>query len=531
MLNLLILAEGASSVGNYVLVGIIAGIAGVVVAWLVMGAIGKNQIKEAELKSKGIIKDAELKAENAIKTAQLEAKAEQIKMREEFEKETAKVRNELRETEKHLSKKEDSVDRKWESLNSKEKNLEKRENKLGNREKEIQNKDEQLNTILQQQRAELLKMSGISIDQAKEMLLERIESDVTHEASSMIENIVGRAKDEAESRSREITLNAIQRYAASHTCDYSVSTVDIPSDDMKGRVIGREGRNIRAFEKATGVDVIIDDTPGVVVVSAFDPVRREVARLSLEKLIVDGRIHPARIEEIVNETTKEMDNKLMELGKSAALEVNINGLPNKLLPYLGRLHFRTSYGQNVLKHSIEVAFLAQAMAEEIGLDGNLARRCGFLHDIGKAVDHEVEGGHPEIGADLLKKFRETEEVLNAVAGHHGDVPATSPFTPLVAAADAMSASRPGARRETLERYIKRLESLEEIANKFEGVNGSYAIQAGREIRVIVDPEKVDDGSAWKIARDIATQVENELTYPGEVRITLLREVRCIEYAR
>ncbi len=531
MLNLLILAQGASSAGNYVLVGIIAAVVGAVVAWLVMGAIGKNQIKEAELKSQGIIKDSELKAENTVKTAQLEAKAEQIKMREEFEKETAKVRNELRDMEKHLSKKEDSVDRKWESLNSKEKNLEKRESKLGNREKEIQNKDDQLNTILQQQRSELLKISGISIDQAKEMLLERIESDVTHEASSMIETIVGRAKEEAESRSREITLNAIQRYAASHTCDYTVSTVDIPSDDMKGRVIGREGRNIRAFEKATGVDVIIDDTPGVVVVSAFDPVRREVARLSLEKLIVDGRIHPARIEEIVNETTKEMDNKLMELGKSAALEVNMNGLPNKLLPYLGRLHFRTSYGQNVLKHSIEVAFLAQAMAEEIGLDGNLARRCGFLHDIGKAVDHEIEGGHPEIGADLLKKFRETEEVLNAVAGHHGDVPATSPYTPLVAAADAMSASRPGARRETLERYIKRLESLEEIANKFEGVNGSYAIQAGREIRVIVDPEKVDDGTAWKIARDIATQVENELTYPGEVRITLLREVRCIEYAR
>ena len=528
MLDLFILAEGASTA---VAVGVVAALGGAIVAWLVMGAIGKNQIKEAELKSKGIIKDAELQAENAIKTAQLEAKAEQIKMREEFEKETAKVRNELRDMEKHLSKKEDSVDRKWESLNSKEKNLEKREGKLGQREKEIQNKDDQLNTVLQQQRAELLKISGISVDQAKEMLLERIEGDVTHEASSMIENIVGRAKEEAESRSREITLNAIQRYAASHTCDYTVSTVDIPSDDMKGRVIGREGRNIRAFEKATGVDVIIDDTPGVVVVSAFDPVRREVARLSLEKLIVDGRIHPARIEEIVNETTKEMDNKLMELGKSAALEVNINGLPNKILPYLGRLHFRTSYGQNVLKHSIEVAFLAQAMAEEIGLDGNLARRCGFLHDIGKAVDHEIEGGHPEIGADLLKKFRECEEVLNAVAGHHGDVPATSPYTPLVAAADAMSASRPGARRETLERYIKRLESLEEIANKFEGVNGSYAIQAGREIRVIVDPEKVDDGSAWKIARDIATQVENELTYPGEVRITLLREVRCIEYAR
>ena len=300
---------------------------------------------------------------------------------------------------------------------------------------------------------------------------------------------------------------------------------------MKGRVIGQEGRNIRAFEKATGVDVIIDDTPGVVVVSAFDPVRREVARLSLEKLILDGRIHPARIEEIVIETQKEIDNKIIDIAKSVTLEVNIHALNSKLLPYMGRLNYRTSYGQNVLRHSVEVAFLAQAMAEELGLDGNLARRCGFLHDIGKAVDHEVEGGHPQIGADLIKKFKERPEVINAVAGHHGDIPATYPYTPLVAAADAMSASRPGARRETLERYIKRLENLENIANEFKGVKQSYAIQAGREIRVIVDPGTVDDNDAWKTARDIAQKVEDELTYPGEVKITLLREVRCIEYAK
>ena len=527
MCNILLEANVAGMLG-YILSGAVVGF---IASWVIMTVIGKSRIKDGENKAQSIISDAEAKAQNTIKTAQLEAKAEQIAKREEFEKETAKVRNELRDVEKHLTKREDSVDRKWENLTAKEKNLEKRENKITKIEQDIQAKDEQLAEILNHQRAELLKISGISIDEAKEMLLTRIESDVSREASVMIETIVGRAKEEADSRSREITLNAIQRYAASHTCDYTVSTVDIPSDDMKGRVIGREGRNIRAFEKATGVDVIIDDTPGVVVVSAFDPVRREVARLSLEKLIMDGRIHPARIEEIVIETAKEVENKLMELGKQAAMEVNINGLPNKLLPYIGRLHFRTSYGQNVLKHSIEVAFLAQTMAEELGLDGNLARRCGFLHDIGKAVDHEVEGGHPQIGADLLKKFRESEEVLNAVAGHHGDVPATSPFTPLVAAADAMSASRPGARRETLERYVKRLESLEEIANNFEGVNHSYAIQAGREIRVIVDPEKIDDGSAWKIARDIANQVENELTYPGEVKITLLREVRCVEYAK
>ncbi len=527
MYNMLLEAQPAAILG-YLLCGLVGGF---FASWFIMTIIGKSRIKDAEDKAAVINRDAESQAQNIIKTAQLEAKSEQIQKREEFDKETSKIRNELRETEKHLTKREDSVDRKWENLTAKEKNLDKRDNKLAQLEGEIKAKDEQLTALLAQQRAELLKIAGISVEEAKEMLLTRIENDVTREASVMIESIVGRAKDEADSRSREITLNAIQRYAASHTCDYTVSTVDIPSDDMKGRVIGREGRNIRAFEKATGVDVIIDDTPGVVVVSAFDPVRREVARLSLEKLIMDGRIHPARIEEIVNETTKEMDNKLVELGKQAAMEVNINGLPGKLLPNIGRLHFRTSYGQNVLKHSIEVAFLAQAMAEELGLDGNLARRCGFLHDIGKAVDHEIEGGHPQIGADLLKKFRESEEVLNAVAGHHGDIPATSPYTPLVAAADAMSASRPGARRETLERYVKRLESLEEIANNFTGVNHSYAIQAGREIRVIVDPEKVDDGSAWKIARDIANQVENELTYPGEVKITLLREVRCIEFAK
>ena len=437
----------------------------------------------------------------------------------------------MRESERHLSKREDTVDRKWESLTVKEKTLDKRDSKIQQKEHNLANKDKQLSNTLAQQRAQLLRIAGISAEEAKEMLLHRLEDEVNHEASNIIENIVTKAKEEADSRSREITLNAIQRYAAGHTCDSTVSTVDIPNDDMKGRVIGREGRNIRAFEKATGVDVIIDDTPGVVVVSAFDPIRREVARISLEKLIQDGRIHPARIEELVIETQKEIDAKILEIGKRVTLETNVNGLPSKLLPYLGRLNYRTSYGQNVLRHSVEVAFLSQAMAEELNLDGNLARRCGLLHDIGKAVDHEVEGGHPEIGADLARKFKEVPEVLNAIAGHHGDIAATSPYTPLVAAADAMSASRPGARRETLERYIKRLENLEGIAYEFGGVKQAYAIQAGREVRVIVDPDNVDDSSAWKIAHDIAKKVEDELTYPGEVKITLLREVRCIEYAR
>ncbi|MBN1764311.1 MAG: ribonuclease Y [Sedimentisphaerales bacterium] len=513
-------------------IGVIAGlVVGIVVFWGIQTALGKSRVQEAQQQARNIIHDAQIQAENTNKTAQLEAKADAIKRREEFEKETASIRNELREMERHLTKREDMVDRKWENITSKERTLEKREKKISEKERELTNKDEQLTNTLAEQRAQLLRIAGISIDEAKEMLLSRLDDEITHKASALIERTVNKAREEADIRSREITLNAIQRYAAEHTCDNTVSTVDIPNDDMKGRVIGREGRNIRSFEKATGVDVIIDDTPGVVVVSAFDPVRREVARISLEKLIQDGRIHPARIEEIVQETSKELDEKIIEIGKNVTLETNVNGLNSKFLPYLGRLNYRTSYGQNVLRHSVEVAFLGQAMAEELGLDGNLARRCGLLHDIGKALDHEVEGGHPEIGADLARKLNEPKEVLNAIAAHHGDVPAISPYTPLIAAADAMSASRPGARRETLERYIKRLENLEAIATGFKGIKQAYAIQAGREVRVIVDPETIDDQSAWKIAHDIAKKVEEELTYPGEVKVTLLREVRCVEYAR
>ncbi|UCG17602.1 MAG: ribonuclease Y, partial [Phycisphaerales bacterium] len=324
--------------------------------------------------------------------------------------------------------------------------------------------------------------------------------------------------------------SAVQRYAAEHTCESTVSTVDIPSDDMKGRVIGREGRNIRAFEKASGVDVIVDDTPGVVVVSAFDPVRREIARVALERLIQDGRIHPGRIEEIVEETRKNIEREIVEIGKRASIEANVGGLHRKQIELLGRLRYRTSYGQNVLRHSVECAYLCQIMAEELGLDGRLARRCGLLHDIGKAVDHEVEGGHPQIGAEFCKRFNERAEVLNAIAGHHGDIDSISPYTPLVTAADAISASRPGGRRESLERYVKRLEQLEQMASAHQGVQQAYAIQAGREVRVIVDANRVDDAVAHKIARDIAKQVEQELTYPGEVKVTVLREVRAVEFA-
>jgi ribonuclease Y len=371
----------------------------------------------------------------------------------------------------------------------------------------------------------------MSAEQAKAQLFAALEHELEGEAAVIVERILTEARDNANQKVREITLTAIQRYAAEHTCDSTVSTVDIPSDDMKGRVIGREGRNIRAFEKVTGVDVIVDDTPGVVVVSAFDPIRREVARLSLERLVQDGRIHPGRIEEIVDSTRKELEKELIDIGKRAAVEANVSGLQRKQLDLLGRLKYRTSYGQNVLQHSIEVAYLCQIMADELGLDGRLARRCGLLHDIGKAVDHEVEGGHPKIGADICKRLKERPEVLNAIAGHHGDVDPISPYTPLVTAADAISASRPGGRRESLERYIQRLEQLETIANSHNGVKQAYAIQAGREIRVIVDADRVNDALAAKLARDIAKRVEEEMTYPGEVKISVLREMRAVEYAR
>ena len=382
-----------------------------------------------------------------------------------------------------------------------------------------------------QQKNQLLKITAMNINEAKELLLKRLEDECEYEMSAVIQRKVEESTETADEKSREVISSAIQRYAAEHTCEVTVSTVEIPNDDMKGRIIGREGRNIRAFEKATGVDVIVDDTPGMIVVSGFSPVRREVARLSMERLIQDGRIHPSRIEELVAQTKKDVNHKLLQIGKDAAVETNIRGLSNKVLSLIGALSYRTSYGQNVLRHSVEVAFLSQVMADELGLDGSIARRAGLLHDIGKAIDHDVEGNHPAIGANYLKRFSESPIVLNAVAGHHGDVLADNPYTPLIAAADAVSASRPGARRETLERYIKRLEKLEEIAGSFKGVENAYAIQAGREIRVIVSAEQVDDEAAMKIARDIAKKVEDEMTYPGEIQVTLLREVRCVEYAK
>lgn len=513
-------------------VGILIGL--LVGAGAVFGLIqvmGRNTLKQARQDADRLRENAKREGENKAKEIELKAEKEQSEARKKFERDSENTRKKLEDLEQRLAKREDTLDRKLDTLAIKERNLDDQENKLSRRDKEVQAKETELVDVLKQQKEKLLSITNLSFDQAKEMLLKRIEDECRQDAGAIIQQITEQAQEEAKEKSRQIILQAIQRYAAEQTADHTVSTVTIPTDDMKGRVIGREGRNIRSFEKATGVDVIIDDTPGVVVVSCFDPVRREVARLSLEKLVQDGRIHPARIEEIVVTTTKEMDEELLRLGKEAVQEANLGNIAKPIVPMLGRLAFRTSYGQNVLKHSLEVAYISQVIADELGLDGVLARRAGLLHDIGKAMDHEQEGGHPQIGMEFLRKFNEGEAVLNACLAHHGDVPATTPYTPIVMAADAISASRPGARRESLERYIKRLQELEELAGGFDGVRQAYAIQAGREVRVIVDARQIDDRSSAKIARDIAKKIEQDLTYPGEVKVTVLREVRTVEYAR
>jgi ribonucrease Y len=510
------------------LIGLVLGVGGAVAF---VQTIGRNTITRARQEADQIRENAQKEAQNKAKEIELLAKQEQLKVKEQFERENEAARRKLEEHDQRLSKREDVLDRKLDTLSVKEKNLDELERRLAQKEKAVNTKDEQLTQVLREQRDRLLSITNLSAEQAREMLLRRIEDECRQEAGAIVQRATEQAQEEAKDRSRQIILQAIQRYAAEQTADHTVSTVAIPTDDMKGRVIGREGRNIRSFEKATGVDVIIDDTPGVVVVSCFDPVRREVARLSLEKLVQDGRIHPARIEEVVAATSKDMEEELTRIGKEAVQEANLPNIAKPLIPMLGRLGYRTSYGQNVLKHSLEVAYIAQVMADELGLDGTLARRCGLLHDIGKAMDHETEGGHPQIGMEFLRRFNEPEAVLNATLAHHGDVPPTTPYTPIIMAADAISASRPGARRESLERYVKRLQDLEDLATSFEGVRQAYAIQAGREIRVIVDARLVDDRSSAKLARDIAKKIEAEMTYPGEIKITVLREVRTVEYAR
>ncbi len=528
-LPIFLLAQMSTGMAAGLIVGalIVGSIGGVLVLKLLMG----QSLGKARQEADRLIENARSQAENTRKQIELEAQKEMIALREEFDKKTNETRNELKETERRLTKREDNLDRKLDVLSTKEKNLEQQGQQLKQEQAEIAGKKDELNQLVEQQHNRLLQITNLSEEEARRIVLERIEHDVQHEAGQIVQRELNKAEEEARENSLKITLQAIQRFAAEHTSNSTVSSVEIPSDDMKGRVIGREGRNIRAFEQATGVDVIVDDTPGVVVVSCFDPIRRAVASESLQKLIEDGRIHPTRIEEVVEQTRKDIAERVIKYGKDACIEANVQGVHPKIAEMMGRLYYRTSYGQNILRHSIETAYLCQVIADELGLDGEVARRAGFLHDIGKAMDHEVEGGHPQIGMDFCKKFNENEAVLNAIGGHHGDIESTTPYTPIVMAADAISGARPGARRETLERYVKRLQQLEDIATSFEGVREAYAIQAGREVRVILDAKRLDDAASAKVARDIANRVEEEMTYPGEVRVTALREVRTVEYAR
>jgi ribonuclease Y len=489
-------------------------------------------LTSAEHRAVEIRSQAEKEADNIRKEAELKAKDELFRKREEFNREAEQARGELREQERRLEKKDDGLEQKHQLLLKKERTLQHTERKLHERREQLDKRLENAEATLKQQTQKLHEISGLNREQAERALLERLDRELADEIAARIQKQEEQLKSQGEQKAREILATAIQRYAAEHTADTTVSTVDIPSDDMKGRIIGREGRNIRTFEKFTGVDVIVDDTPGVVIVSAFDNVRRETAKLALTKLIQDGRIHPSRIEEVVKETQEEMERHILEVGRQAVLEANVGPLHEKMVQLLGRLKFRTSYSQNVLQHSLEVAHLCGLMADELGLNGQLARRCGLLHDIGKAADHEMEGGHPKIGAELAKRYGETnKDVLHAIFGHHDDVTVDHLYTVLVAAADAISAARPGARRETLEKYVKRLEELEAVAQGFPGVEQAYAIQAGRELRVIVNASQLSDSESVKTCREIARAVEEQLNYPGEIKVTVVRETRAVEFAR
>jgi ribonuclease Y len=514
-----------SLIGAAALVGLLAG-------YGVARLLDRSRLSSAQARVAEITTQARKEADNILKESELKAKDELFRKREEFNRELEQGRAELREHERRLEKREDSLDQKHQSQLKKERSLEHGQKKLAERKEHVEKRSQELDTLIKEGTDRLHHISTLNREQAETMLLQRLEQELSHEVANRIQKHEERLRLVAEEKAREILATCLQRYAAGHTADTTVSTVDIPSDDMKGRIIGREGRNIRTFEKSTGVDVIVDDTPGVVIVSAFDNVRREIARLALTKLIQDGRIHPSRIEEVVKETQEEMEKYILDVGKQAVLEANVGALNEKLIQLLGRLRFRTSYSQNVLQHSLEVAHLCGLMAEELSLNGQLARRCGLLHDIGKAADHEMEGGHPKVGAELAKRYGETsKEVLHAIAGHHDDVTVDHVYTVLVAAADAISASRPGARRETLEKYVKRLEELEAVASGFPGVEHAYAIQAGREVRVIADAARTSDSDAIKVCRDIARAIEEQLNYPGEIKVTVVRETRAVEYAR
>ena len=484
----------------------------------------ESKIGNAEARAREIIDDAVKTAEAKKKESLLEIKEESIKNKNELEKETKERRSELQRYEKRVLSKEEALDKKSEAI-------ERREAGFTAKEEELRQREAKVEELSQQRVQELERISGLTSEQAKEYLLKTVEEDVKHDTAKMIKELEAQAKEEADKKAKEYVVTAIQRCAADHVAETTISVVQLPSDEMKGRIIGREGRNIRTLETLTGVELIIDDTPEAVVLSGFDPIRREVARIALEKLIVDGRIHPTRIEEMVEKAQKEVDTMIREEGEAAALEVGVHGIHPELIKLLGRMKFRTSYGQNALKHSIEVAQLSGLLAGEIGLDVRLAKRAGLLHDIGKSIDHDVEGSHIQIGVDLCRKYKESPTVINAVEAHHGDVEPETLIACVVQAADTISAARPGARRETLETYTNRLKQLEDITNQFKGVDKSFAIQAGREIRVMVVPEQVSDADMVLLARDIAKQIEFELEYPGQIKVNVIRESRVTDYAK
>lgn len=486
--------------------------------------VAEAKIQTADDEAKKLIEAAKKEADAKKREALVEAKEEVLKLKNESEKEAKERRNEVSRMERRVLQKEENLDKKLE-------NIEHKETKLNKKEQDLDQRLEKAEKLVAERQAELEHVSGLSIDEAKELLLKGLEEEVKYDAAVMIKEIENDAKENAEKYAKEIVTQAVQRVAADHVAETTVSVVVLPNDEMKGRIIGREGRNIRTLETMTGIDLIIDDTPEAVIISGFDPVRREVARIALEKLIQDGRIHPARIEEMVEKAKREVNQTIKEEGEQATFSVGVHGLHPELIKLLGRLRYRTSYGQNVLTHSIEVAQLSGVMAAELGLDVTMAKRAGLLHDLGKAIDREMEGQHAFLGADMAKKYGESKNIVNAIAAHHGDIEPSTTEAVLVQAADAISAARPGARRETLETYIKRLEKLEEIANSFNGVDKSYAIQAGREVRIMVKPDKIDDTMAVSLSRDIVKRISSEMEYPGQIKVVVIRETRAVDYAK